>query len=212
MICSLNEIGSTLRKAAVGSGYPVGLAADIAAAGVWLCARDLDGVDAVLASIGSGFESDTDWAPDGTVLQVGDASISRFGTSFLELLAAKEVERVVVERADSPLLLVGLAGVVAGASQTRFELSVGTGLTVVVSPRTVHPTVGVVGLESGPITIVEFDERGDGETTEPFPTVHGVEVSEHQLAVAMKLAARTYVPATEASRMSGAGAGLSDND
>jgi hypothetical protein len=212
VICSLNEIGSTLRKAAVGSGYPVGLAADIAAAGVWLCARDLDGVDAVLSSIGSGFESDTDWEPDGMFLQVGDASIGRSGTSFLELLVAKEIDRVVVERADSPLLLVGLAGVVAGASETRVELSVGSGLTVVVSPRTVHSTEGVVGIESGPINIVEIDERGNGEATEPLPTIHGVEVSEQQLAVAMELAARTYVPATEVSRMSGAGAGLSDND
>lgn len=43
-------------------------------------------------------------------------------------------------------------------------------------------------------------------------TAGAVEVDESDLARAQELAHKTYVPATDASRLKGAGAGLTDND
>ena len=212
MICSANEIGATLKKAAVGSGFPVGLANDVAAAGVWRSTRGLDGVEAVLAGIGQGFVPDFGWDADGPVIHLSDAAIGRCGVSLFELLATGEIEVVVVEDADSPLLLIGLAGVVARATGVRFELSVGTGPPISVTASAVRSREELGGSLSGrSIRIVAADGVG-GEAPPDDAPILGIEVAEPQWALATELAARTYVPATDVSRRAGAGALLDDND
>jgi len=186
VICSANEVGAMLKKAAVGLGFPVGLATDVAAAGVWLSTQGLDGVEAVLAGIGQGFVPDFGWDADGPVIHLCEAAIGRCGVSLFELLATGEVEVAVVEDADSPLLLIGLAGVVARATGVGFELSAGIG-------------------------IVAADGAGGEAHADTAPIV-GIEVAEPQWALVSELAARTNVPATDLSRRAGAGALLDDND
>ena len=57
MIFSLNETKDLLKKAAIGTGLPVGLAEDASQAGAWLIGQDQDGVGAVLMAIKEGFNN-----------------------------------------------------------------------------------------------------------------------------------------------------------
>lgn len=218
MICSLNEVAGALRKAAVGSGYPPGPAADLAAATVWLCARRLDGVGAALASLASGYDADARWQEDDSDLRFTDAAVGRWGSSPFELLVAAETERVVVERPDSPLLLMGFAGTVARSTGAAFALSDGTDAPVVVTgagaetDRVVPDRATTVHIEIARAVDHHDDHHHVDHGVAPDDVARGVEVSAEHWSAVIDLAARTYVPATNESRMSGAGAGLDDND
>jgi hypothetical protein len=205
MICSVNEIGGVLRKAAMGSGYPVGLADAMSAAGVWLCAHDLDGVGAVLAALDTGFEPALDVEHGSEALTITNASIGRCGVSVFELLAAGEVARVVLEDPDSLTLLVGMAGVAAAAGPRAFAFHPSEGELVVVDRSGLS---GRLDLAAGQVEIELVESR-----SQPASGAHGgVSIDEQHWHRVSVLAARIYVPATDASRLSGAGAGLTDND
>lgn len=210
MICSLNEIASMIKKAAVGSGFPVGLADSLAGSAVWLCERDADGVGAALDVITAGFRPGTVRETGGSLLQVSGVDVGRYGPSLFELIVAGDCERVEIVDPDAPLLLLGLAGVVSDASGTAFELSTEAGLSIIVSsgsitvPATFQDRVGRITITSA--VEVRRDRRPD------LTRRSGIEVDDRLWAAATTLAARTYVPATEASRLRGAGAGLDDND
>lgn len=60
------------------------------------------------------------------------------------------------------------------------------------------------------MTVRALAGRSGGNPTRSEPTSVGV--APEDWAVLKALAARTYVPATEESRLRGAGAGLRDND
>jgi len=216
MICSRNEVAVMLRKAAIGSGFPVGVADDLAAAGGWLCARRLEGFGAVMDAIATEFGPESDWWSENTTVHMTDTSVARFGSSPFELLVAKDIEQVVLHRPDAPLLLVGLAGIVAQANETTFALSVGVDSPIIVSSESVMwgDALSLDCVENIDITevhLTEVDQVGDESAPSPSPP-RAVEVDERQWAVATELASRTYVPATEESRVRGAGAGLGDND
>ncbi len=206
MICSLNEIGGLLRKAAMGSGYPVGLADAMSAAGVWLCARDLDGVGAVLAALDGGFEPTLELQRDHETLTIANASIGRCGASVPELLASGEVGRIVLEDPDSLMLLVGMAGVAATVGSTAFALTTGEGHSAIVDSNGLSG--GRMDAVVGKVEIELAESR-----SQPSSSAHGaVSVNDQQWERVSSLAARVYVPATDESRLSGAGAGLTDND
>ena len=59
----------------------------------------------------------------------------------------------------------------------------------------------------GPLTIAVA-----GPLSSPRPQTQRADVDANTLATLNAFAHRTYAPATEASRLKGAGAGLSDND
>ncbi len=185
MICSINEIRAMLRRAAMGAGFPAGLADAIAAAGVWLCAHEMDGVGAVLDALEDGYDHDVAMARDGNTLTFSNARIGRCGSSAFELIAAGSADRVIVTAPDSALLLRGMAGI-SSDDERSFVLSTGVdGQVEIVASA---PAVEAIR----PLTAVDVDER--------------------RWAEAGVLAARILVPATDESRSSGAGAGLTDND
>lgn len=209
MICSLNEVDATLRKAAVGAGLMVGLADAVAAAGVWLCAQELDGVGAVLEAVLNPdpvCQPRTKTPGDGSTLTFSGTSVGRCGPSVFEVLEGTGIERVVVDTPDAPLLLVGFAGVAAQTAGGSFMLNDCTGNSVHVAARAWSgsaPLTGATQLEASRSTWVPAAERS-------LP--NGVVVNADAWASALSLAQRTYVPATDESRRRGAGAGLTDND
>lgn len=205
MICSLNEIGGMLRKAAMGSGYPVGLADALALAGVWLCAHDLDGVGATLDALQGGFAKDLDLRQDDGTLTVAKARVGRCGVSALELLSSGEIRRTVLEAPDSIMLLVGLAGAAAG-DQKAYAFNTGGRETTIVDGG------GLTGGRIDPAANKIEVELAEPQSDARPPSPHGVAVDEKQWDSIGELAARIYVPATDESRLSGAGAGLTDND
>ena len=211
MICSRNEVGAVLAKAAIGSGFPVGLATDLAAAGVWLCTRGLDGVGAVVDAIATDFQPEIDCEIGTSSLHMSDAAVARCGPSPFELLVAGDVEVVIMERTDAPLLLLGLAGIVAGRTEAVFALSVGAGVPIIVDA---HSMSFVNDLSSGSTDSIRISlvDPVDSDSTDQRLRPHGVEVDERWWTAARGLAARTHVPASDDSRRRGAGAGLLDND
>lgn len=209
MICSLNEVDATLRKAAVGAGLMVGLADAVAAAGVWLCAQELDGVGSVLDAVLNPDpvrQPNTKTPGDGSTLTFSGTSVGWCGPSVFEVLEGTGIDRVVVETPDAPLLLVGFAGVAAQTTGRSYTLNDGTGNSVHVAAQAWSgsaPLTGATQLEAACSTWVPTAEKS-------LP--NGVVVNADAWASALSLAQRTYVPATEESRLHGAGAGLTDND
>ncbi len=208
MILSLNEIETTIRRAATGAGWAYGLAEDAGRAAAWLAGRGLDGVGVALASLERGpasvvaARSPAGWHLTG-------ARAAAVGPAGLDLLAASGPGAgVTLEAVDEPLLLVGFAGVAARARGCDFLLEC-AGMTVAQISGTGVEWRGVLPAGAESLRLL----HRPGEVSEGAgAATAGVEVSDALWARALAAAARSYVPASEASRLRGAGAGLTDND
>lgn len=198
---SLNEIRTTVQKAAVGAGLPPGIAEDVGRAAAWLSARGLDGVGAALLGIKTPSD-DTSGVPKSRA--VGEA------ISALDRVAVSEAETTIEQPdLDAPLLFLGLAANVAADYGLGFEIEFGGGATAMCSPRGTRLPDDLP--ESG-CTIVITVKPDSRCSNDPVPTTDGVAVNDAAWTETTALAARTYVPSTEESRRAGAGAGLTDND
>jgi len=193
-VWSLNEIQSLAQKAARGAGYDFGLAEDAGQAVRWLLARDLPGADALLTACDVSGRAATEHCP----LTVGCAwSDGLFETK-------DSTPRSVA----SPLLLVPFLSWTAQRTQTSLCAS-WPGAAFALSPdggvklrgQTVNPKGAEVRVETAiPEGLIELHEG------------HRASVDCAIYVALGELAGRTYAPSTEASRQSGAGAGLTDND
>ena len=208
MMRSLNEIETTLRKAAIGGGLPVGAADDIGRAAGWLSAEGFDGVAAALRGLASPPGAATaEKTPGG--LRFPDARAAGAGIAALDLLLAGAAEGAVrLENLDAPLLLLGLAGVAASAHRTAFALeSDGFRAEVTADATTVS---GPVPSPGRPVSLRKLADLSAEATA--GRNIGGIDVPDEAWAEALRLASLTYVPASDRSRLSGAGAGLRDND
>ncbi len=191
MICSLNEVGGLARKAAVGAGYPAGLAQSVAAAAVWLCALGRDGLGAVLDAVEDGYTPAVACSP-----------------SPYEMIAAGDIREAIVDSPRSALLLVGLAGITGRATGSCFALSNDDGTTVRVDGTGFSGSAPEQLAHASRIVVTTSPAIAHSSSGTP----HGVDIDESTWAALQVLAQRTYVPATDESRLRGAGAGLTDND
>ncbi|MGQ3213430.1 MAG: DUF3726 domain-containing protein [Shinella sp.] len=186
---SYNEVQSLTRKAASGAGLPHGAADDIGQAAVWLSARGVDAVRAVvdaLADSGRGRKAILD------------------GQAAIDALCCGEAEQILPQDRDSGLLLIGLAG--AAAMDTGLNLAMQQGNGAVVPLARVSDAGGLVP----DMTTLRLmpDDDAPARSGTPRPTATDATA----YAAALGLAAKTYVPASELSRTQGAGAGTTDND
>ncbi len=206
---SLNEIEVTLRKATVGSGIPVGLGEDIGRAAAWLSARGLDGAAAGLTAIQSGTEPCL-----GTVSANGDVSfenarIAFCGPSAVDfLIAGGKGVTVRLGGVDAPLLMIGFAGVAARLYGVDIKVESGSGKAVYLTPE------GALGTPEGDLSsdLVLSLESSDQPGGAGAASAAGIDVDAAVWNQIAALAQKTYVPESEASRLQGAGAGLTDND
>ncbi|MEP1442622.1 MAG: DUF3726 domain-containing protein [Hyphomicrobiales bacterium] len=206
---SLNEISATLRKAAVGSGFDVGRAQDIAAAGCWLISSGYDGAGAVLKAIEAGPQP---ISFDGENSHFQNVHVASCGLAAVDIVEGSERFVVSYNPLDVPELLLGFVGVASAANDNDYTIAFGSkgGVLLCVEPDT---------------SLDDF--FGDKAAKMTLWTVRqGVVISkddqisqedEHRMDLEtwvklLDLAQKTYVPASEASRLSGAGAGLVDND
>lgn len=202
---SRNEISLGLRKAAIGAGWPLGAAEEIGRAAVWLSARGHDGVAAALAALA---------APPSTAaiehsaqgLVIAKARAAAAGPSVFDVLAAHAAERIVLRHVDAPLLLVGFAGVAASDYGGGFMVSTPEGAQVAVSAAGAAfsgPALSADQILVEPLATPPVSE---------WPAVVACAVDPSLWERVLTLAARTYVPTSDASRRRGAGAGLTDCD
>ena len=209
MSLSLNEVEALSKKAARGAGYPWGLAEEAAKATHWLCARGMDGCGAlsVLLATTDGVDlagwrpvMGSTWAAKegrlcpicaGTALADGLADIGQGGVSLRSVVA--------------PLLLVPFAAQAAMRNKISLQVAWGTGS--VLTDGSEASLFGETAFVADTVTIAKAETPVVGQ----LRTSRADPVSEVKRRLDA-LAYRTYAPATEESRLKGAGAGLSDND
>lgn len=158
---SLNEIEVGLRKAALGAGWPQGLAEDIGRAGMVMCGLGGNGVGAVLAML------------DGEDEGLGDMVVA------LDLLGAHVITEARFSQAD-PGLIEAFAIVAGQAQNCGFVVD---GSSVFKRGALANPALS-----------------------------NGAEVTDADWQKVTALVQNIFVPASEGSRLKGAGAGLTDND
>ncbi|MGI9489004.1 MAG: DUF3726 domain-containing protein [Geminicoccaceae bacterium] len=214
---SLNEIEVMGKRAARGGGLPWGLAEEAGKAARWLTARGLPGVEQ-LADILTDNDKRlyVELAPaevDG-VWQASSRQLCPLitGAAVCDLAAEIAKGRVIELGATMRPLL--LAPYVAGAAKL-------TGVAVVLDWDDVKMTLTPDGMaiEGNRDALMARGtervrcRRADEQTNVPASEfVNEPAVPAAAWARLAALAQRTFAPATEASRLSGAGAGLSDNN
>ncbi len=202
---SLNEIRMTVQKAAVGAGLPAGIAEDVGRAAAWLSARGLDGAGAALA----GIRATSSGTHDAGAADQCARAVSE-GIAALDQVALSAPDATVkLSGLDAPALFLGLAANAAADYGLCFEIGFGNGGVVLCSPGGTRMPEGMSDSGCNITITAKPDSLCDND---PSPTTDGVVVGESLWAEVSTLAARTYVPSTEASRLAGAGAGLTDND
>lgn len=199
---TLAEIDALCRKAARGVGCPWGLAEEAGKAARWLAARGLPGPEALAALL----EGPRNCPCSGR--GGGPECALRFGTRLAdraERIAAGEPMSGVVAQ---PLLVLAQLGRAATATASSF----------IVDWSDVRAHCGPAGLSIAadgdlfPASTTFRCRTGRAELPE-IPAEHRSRpVTAEAWATLERHAARTYAPATEASRQAGAGAGTVDDD
>jgi len=198
MQCSRNELTAVLAKAASGTGLPVGVAQDAARAAVWLEEHGEEGVSSLLAALS---------------LEDQHQSALVRGVAAVDLAIAEPGRSIAVPELDLPILVAGYAGSAAVDGATVM-VTFAADVSATVGPDRLALT-GRVPPRSD-VTIEAILPPSVPSLSPPLtvarPYRGAIDVSDTHWEAASALAAQTYVPATEASRLKGAGAGLTDND
>jgi hypothetical protein len=189
---SLSEAGALAQKAARGAGMPWGLAEEAGHAALWLEARGAPGLAALAVRLEATAEG-----RDACLCPVA------LGTRLIDGAEAPPG----AARLAAPLLLAPFLATIAGGGAWR--LAAGEAVMSV--------SAGALALSGGREALLAADAscRLAPEARAPAAPPLNARVPESAAAAVARLgrfAARTYAPATEASRLAGAGAGVSDGD
>lgn len=215
MTLSLNEVDALAKKAARGAGFAWGIAEDTGKAVRWLCAAQVDGC-APLALYLAGCEGADVSARIAGQGNLWSAKAGRLcpllaGVSLSDRADMLKDRPIRLEHVAYPILLAPFAGLAAQHLKASVVLAwdaawVATdGQALALRGETGAPAATVTArLDPG------FDSGVD--PAHRPPTASRAAPSQETLAVLNRLAHRTYAPATEASRLSGAGGRLADND
>lgn len=186
MSWSLGEVQALTIKAARGAGHPWGVADEAGWAVRWLAARGLSGVDAMATVLDNG---PSNACPLLTGISIADKGKEAFPLD-LEI--------------TTPLIVLPFIGRASGAGCIA-RVDIGGNMVIV--------TAEEIKLTAPLPSHAKLSASLDAGTLQKAPRYHRIEkISEATLQILSRLAQKTYAPATEASRKSGAGAGLTDND
>ncbi|HXV26116.1 MAG TPA: DUF3726 domain-containing protein [Alphaproteobacteria bacterium] len=232
MTLSLNEIEVTVRKAALGSGLPLGLAEEAGAVAAWLAAVGFPVEDLMVSALEHSNDEALLLSRAGAIYRLttngGACAALRAAPSACDLVvaAARSGKPIAVEAAmDVPALAVAQAAV--AARESGVEIAVWIGETLVA--RLVGESAILFGdmtelaaLRSLPVRIRIAQDRDRLESRKfarpdliaarDLALKDGVRMEPSSWERIRSLAARTLVPATMHSRERGAGAGLIDTD
>lgn len=194
---SLGETQALTNKAAKGAGYPWGLAEELGLAVRWLCARGLPGLETAARLL--------ELRDDG--LNDRQCPIIQ-GTALCDGVIASDAPPAQLGPLICPLLCVPFAAWAAQQFDWELELQWPSNcFRLFADGQSFYSSVADVSaisqivlcnkpLHEGTLLIAKHRPKGDQISIETLN----------------QFANRTYAPATEASRLTGAGAGLSDND
>lgn len=212
---SLNEIEAQCKRAARGSGLSWGLAEEAGRASRWLASFGLPGPqmlasllelnDQLLFSDVAPVSLFGDWsAPLGRMSPIiAGAALSDSATRL------HSGESITMYNVTQPLLVVPFAGTAA------FSLN----MTIQVEWDDVRLTTDghTLSLQGNPDTVTVDHTKMLTSTlgrdiTDPISSVYRGEINHDSWTCLSQFAGRTYAPATDESRATGAGAGLDEND
>jgi len=217
MTFSLNEIETMGKRAARGAGLAWGLAEEAGKAARWLTARGLPGAEALGEVLtrhdGAAY---VEIAPAGT-----DGVWTAPGGRLCPLVAGPalcdcalrlaEGETIELGAIAQPLLLVPYLAGAAKLTGAAFELRwADVTVTVTADGLAVDGNRAALALRSVPG--VRCRRVRETVAVSPSPEANAAAVDAETWSRLGAFAQRTYAPATEASRLVGAGAGLIDND
>lgn len=211
MTWSLNEIEALAKKAARGAGFTWGQAEEVGQAIRWLEARGLPGARTLADYL-------TWWDKDGSAQMRPDLDadpVTAPGGAICPVLAGLMLsdglgqrQRLVLESLRAPLLLLPFLSATATARATGIGMKLG-GVGLHLSPDgTLHATA-LPESDSMARVALAFGAAPEGDA---IPVGLRSACPADAVNVLNTFAARTYAPATEESRLAGAGAGLTDND
>lgn len=194
MSYALIEVEAMAKKAARGAGQSWGMAEEAAKAASWLCAQNLDGVAALARALGS---------------DAGQGDALAAAVAISDTAGAWPPEGMRLEVAFVPALLLPFAAYAARQVAQPVTLSWKGGSAVTdghrLSLENLQPQDLLQSL--GPVAI-----RLGGTLGGPQQHQTRAEPDAEDWQQLADLAQRTYAPASEESRLKGAGAGLNDND
>lgn len=213
---SLNEIESMCKRAARGAGMHWGLAEEAGKATRWLTTYDLPGVEGFASLL---TRNDAKAYDELAPLLVSDVWKAASGD-----LCPLSTGAAICDRADvlidgtiikigsiaHPLLLSPFAAAAAKMTDIAIELS-WSGVEVTVTPNGVHITGALSALSAENVDAVQCKRVGE-PLNKMIQQRARQEVDARNWRQLNAFAQRTYAPATEASRLAGAGAGLTDTD
>ncbi len=200
MKVSLNEIEQTVLKAARGAGLAWGEAEDVAAAARWLAWQRMEWLERLVGVLETYSEQ----------RETNESAI--FLAAKLSDDAALE-HGVTVAAASDVAWLCAHAAAQAVAAQRFVAVRAGEGAVAIDPHGAIAAREGALP-EAATTTVARvlyIGDAGEGCAAET-PSVGARVVGIDFWRRLEDLAAITYVPASETSRMSGAGAGTSDND
>lgn len=215
MILSLNELDALCKKGARGAGYTWGLAEEAGRAARWLAERELDAVGSMADLFEAGLARDLSAAlpkPEAEQsgqdqIWTGEGSLCALacGAAISDQADALEAGRIRLTDVIAPLLLVRFAGLAARRLGRPVTIRCDAAMAV-----TDWEKVSLTGSIKGHAEHVSIALGGrvEHETSRR----NRAYVEANALKRVEIFAHRTYAPATEQSRLLGAGAGLSDND
>jgi hypothetical protein len=222
---SLNEITNEIRKAARGAGFPIGHAQELADATAWLISYKVDCVDCVLRSFNTGYES----AAPSLKFEPSSAGKKQFflkginaashGVGIRDMMIADGgLHKFYLSETDNMLLLFSVLNSNCICENYSLIWTFEDGSIFRVPSDLAKPDADrfIAGVEKqkGNVNLTFTpDTRGSHEQIEQNnPSSNGYFINEDLWHQIKAFAAKTYVPASEASRTKGAGAAINDND
>lgn len=213
---SLNEIDVTLKRAARGAGMPWGMAEEAGKCARWLEGNGLHGAELLLGLLTrtDGNDCRTN-SPTDTHADVWTAPSGALCPLMAGVAVADRADMFTTESSLSlgamlsPLAFVPFAASAAKSAGATIEVS-WSGATVTVSADRVS-----IQAEDAALTVQETDAvqcRTVASDVANDLARGRIDIAAGVWKALGDLGHRTFAPDTEASRLAGAGAGLSDND
>jgi hypothetical protein len=214
IVLSLGELEATARKAARGAGYSWGLADDTGRAVRVLAEIGIDGTPLLARLFEAVAPRPQQSLAPATVdhlWRAGDGPLCpiRTGATLGDLARGLPESGMSISRVLMPGLILPFAADAARLRDGTVTLSWRGGI-VGIGPEGLPRASGILKLAE--VTEADIFLHPGGTALPVAPSEIRARPDPKAWQALLAMAHRTYAPATEASRLSGAGAGLSDND
>lgn len=213
MIYSNTEVFSLYKSAAKGAGFPTGLCEELAKAGLALDTAELNGARTVLQALQGGFHEDPQVSRVNNILSITAPCCAPFGLSCCELLQADpDLHAVKLLTVNCPRLLIGYGIISAQRLGCNYEINFSDTCTVNMLPEGYGISGKIPGQAKGVIITRAKPDIASSANITKYKIFYTLTMEQESFDGLKYYAAKTHVPESEASRLTGAGAGLNDND